>query len=42
GPGPWEAWPWSLAGLAPRAAHAAGAGVPLMLLWQFRRPGTAR
>ncbi|NIH86226.1 class I SAM-dependent methyltransferase [Amycolatopsis granulosa] len=36
GPGPWEAWPWSLAGLAPAAAEAAGAGVPSMILWEFR------
>ncbi|OXM74498.1 MULTISPECIES: class I SAM-dependent methyltransferase [Amycolatopsis] len=35
-PGPWEAWPWSLAGLAPAAARAAGAGVPSMILWEFR------
>ncbi|GHF10028.1 hypothetical protein GCM10017786_49550 [Amycolatopsis deserti] len=34
--GPWEAWPWSLAGLAPAAARAAGAGVPSMILWEFR------
>ncbi len=35
-PGPWETWPWSLAGLAPAAAQAAGADVPSMILWEFR------
>ncbi len=37
-PGPWEAWPWSLAGLVPAAAHAANTGVPAVLLWHFQRP----
>ncbi|WP_229377353.1 hypothetical protein [Streptomyces sp. VRA16 Mangrove soil] len=41
GPGPWELWPWSLARLAPEAAEVAGAGVPVMLQWELRRPGAA-
>ncbi|GAA1299804.1 class I SAM-dependent methyltransferase [Saccharothrix xinjiangensis] len=36
-PGPWELWPWSLAGLVPDAARAAGDGVPALLVWQFER-----
>ncbi|MEV0224545.1 class I SAM-dependent methyltransferase [Streptomyces sp. NPDC050704] len=39
GPGPWEVWPWSLAGLVPEAAGAAGAGVPAMILWHFQLTG---
>ncbi|MDJ1136023.1 class I SAM-dependent methyltransferase [Streptomyces iconiensis] len=38
-PGPWDVWPWSLAGLVREAADAAGAGVPAMLQWHFRKPG---
>ncbi|WP_433709387.1 class I SAM-dependent methyltransferase [Nocardia sp. CA-084685] len=37
-PGPWDAWPWSLGGLAPEAAQTAGSGVPAMILWHFQRP----
>ncbi|MEV0758862.1 methyltransferase domain-containing protein [Nocardia sp. NPDC050435] len=33
--GPWDAWPWSLDGLAPEAAQAANAGVPSMILWHL-------
>ncbi|MFJ1459657.1 class I SAM-dependent methyltransferase [Nocardia sp. N2S4-5] len=36
-PGPWEVWPWSLAGLVPEAARAAAAGVPAVILWQLRK-----
>ncbi|ONK15976.1 class I SAM-dependent methyltransferase [Streptomyces sp. MP131-18] len=42
GPGPWHAWPWSLAALAPEAAEAAQTGRPAMLIWQFQRPPAAR
>ncbi|HEX6359883.1 class I SAM-dependent methyltransferase [Actinophytocola sp.] len=35
-PGPWELWPWSLAALVPEAAHAANAGVPVMMIWDFQ------
>jgi SAM-dependent methyltransferase len=38
-PGPWEAWPWSLAAVVPEAARAAGAGVPAELVWHFRKAG---
>lgn len=37
-PGPWELWPWSLAALVPEAQAASDADVPVMLIWQFRRP----
>ncbi|MBF6172860.1 class I SAM-dependent methyltransferase [Nocardia blacklockiae] len=36
-PGPWEAWPWSLATLVPEAAHAAAAGVPAVIRWHLRK-----
>jgi SAM-dependent methyltransferase len=34
--GPWEAWPWSLAGLVPEAARAADAGIPVEIIWHFQ------
>lgn len=34
--GPWEVWPWVLTDLVPEAAHAANAGVPAMLVWDFQ------
>jgi SAM-dependent methyltransferase len=34
--GPWERWPWSLAGLVPDAAHAVNAGRPVTIVWHFR------
>ncbi|WP_407566334.1 class I SAM-dependent methyltransferase [Streptomyces sp. 184] len=42
GPGPWEAWPWSLMELVPRAAAAAGAGLPAEVVWHFRLTGPGR
>jgi SAM-dependent methyltransferase len=36
-PGPWEVWPWSLAAVVPEAALAADAGVPVEIIWHFRR-----
>jgi SAM-dependent methyltransferase len=39
GPGPWEAWPWSLRALVPEATAAADAGVPAGLIWHFRLAG---
>ena len=36
--GPCDLWPWSLAGLAPEVAKAAGAGVPAMIFWRFQLP----
>ena len=36
-PGPWAQWPWSLAAMVPEAAHAAGAGTPDLIIWQFQR-----
>jgi SAM-dependent methyltransferase len=36
GAGPWERWPWSLAGLVPDAAHAVNAGRPVAIVWQFQ------
>lgn len=35
--GPWEVWPWSLAALVPEAARAADAGIPVGIIWHFRR-----
>ncbi|MBB5914432.1 SAM-dependent methyltransferase [Nocardia transvalensis] len=37
GPGPWEAWPWSLAALTPAAAHLASEGVPAVIIWHLHR-----
>lgn len=34
--GPWELWPWCLAGMVPEAARAAGAGAPALVIWHFR------
>jgi len=34
--GPWELWPWSLAGLVPEAAHAVNAGAPALVIWHFQ------
>lgn len=34
--GPWELWPWSLAGLVPEAARAANAGRPVTIIWHFQ------
>jgi SAM-dependent methyltransferase len=34
-PGPWNLWPWSLAGLVPEAAEAANAGRPVTIVWHF-------
>ncbi|MEO3764629.1 class I SAM-dependent methyltransferase [Streptomyces sp. B5E4] len=39
GPGPWEAWPWSLRELVPEAAAASDAGVPAEIVWHFRLAG---
>ncbi|GAB2730541.1 class I SAM-dependent methyltransferase [Nocardia thraciensis] len=36
-PGPWEAWPWSLAALVPAATHAANTGVPAVILFHLQR-----
>jgi SAM-dependent methyltransferase len=36
-PGPWEQWPWSLAGMLPHVWEAVTGGVPLMIIWHFRR-----
>ncbi|GAA0932355.1 class I SAM-dependent methyltransferase [Pseudonocardia zijingensis] len=38
-PGPWEAWPWSLAALVPEATRAADAGIPVEIIWHFQRGG---
>jgi len=35
-PGPWELWPWSLAGLVPEAARAAHADRPVTVVWHFQ------
>ncbi|MGW3994101.1 class I SAM-dependent methyltransferase [Amycolatopsis sp. NPDC004772] len=35
-PGPWELWPWSLAGLVPEAAQAVNAGAPALVIWHFQ------
>ncbi|WP_142095683.1 class I SAM-dependent methyltransferase [Pseudonocardia cypriaca] len=42
--GPWDVWPWSLAAVVPEAARAADAGIPVEIIWHFRRtrlPGPA-
>ncbi len=36
GAGPWELWPWSLAGLVPEAARAVNAGAPALVIWHFQ------
>ncbi|MCK2219387.1 methyltransferase domain-containing protein [Actinomadura sp. ATCC 31491] len=36
-PGPWDTWPWSLAGLVPEAARAALAGTPAVVVWHLQR-----
>ncbi|GHG48108.1 MULTISPECIES: class I SAM-dependent methyltransferase [Amycolatopsis] len=36
GPGPWELWPWSLAGLVPEAARAVNTGAPALVIWHFQ------
>ncbi|MFC4065290.1 class I SAM-dependent methyltransferase [Actinoplanes subglobosus] len=35
--GPWDAWPWSLAGLLPHVWQAVTGGLPTMIIWHFRR-----
>ncbi len=35
-PGPWELWPWCLAGMVPEAARAANAGAPAQIIWHFQ------
>ncbi|MCG5213608.1 class I SAM-dependent methyltransferase [Streptosporangium sp. KLBMP 9127] len=37
--GPWDLWPWCLAALAPEAARAANASVPVMVIWHFQLAG---
>lgn len=37
-PGPWQFWPWSLAGLAPEAAAAANAERPVTVVWHLQLP----
>jgi SAM-dependent methyltransferase len=39
GIGPWELWPWALAGLVPDAARAANAGMPGVIVWHFQLAG---
>ncbi|MFF1613714.1 class I SAM-dependent methyltransferase [Amycolatopsis sp. NPDC058278] len=34
--GPWDLWPWSLAGLVPEAARAVNAGAPALVIWHFQ------
>ncbi|WP_433790549.1 class I SAM-dependent methyltransferase [Actinoplanes sp. CA-252034] len=37
GTGPWEQWPWSLAGVLPHVWRAVTGGVPNLIIWHFRR-----
>ncbi|WP_020499649.1 class I SAM-dependent methyltransferase [Sciscionella marina] len=39
GLGPWELWPWSLAGLVREAASAARYGSPVTVVWHFELTG---
>jgi SAM-dependent methyltransferase len=34
--GPWDAWPWSLMGIAPAAFSAASKGTPAAIIWHFQ------
>jgi ubiquinone/menaquinone biosynthesis C-methylase UbiE len=38
--GPWEVWPWALAGIVPEAAQAANAGIPAEIIWHFQLAGS--
>jgi SAM-dependent methyltransferase len=40
-PGPWDAWPWSLADLTPAARDAAQNDTPVTVLWHFQRATVA-
>ncbi|GIE74209.1 hypothetical protein Aph02nite_01590 [Actinoplanes philippinensis] len=35
--GPWDQWPWSLAGVLPHVWEAVTGGLPTMIIWHFRR-----
>ncbi|MDN5916453.1 MAG: class I SAM-dependent methyltransferase [Pseudonocardia sp.] len=37
-PGPWTAWPWSLAAMLPAAVAAANENVPGVIVWHFDKP----